>query len=70
MSERTSQFGSIIEGKLTPQNFIQLLKEKISKTNVEMVKADVKPFIKNYKEMDIWSTEYFTQLANIILFDK
>ena len=70
LSERTSQFGSLMQGELTQQNFIPLLKEKILKTNMEMVKADVRPFIKNPGEMDIWSTEYFTQLADMILFEK
>ena len=70
LSERTSQFGSLMQGELTQQNFIPLLKEKILKTSMEMVKADVRPFIKNPGEMDIWSTEYFTQLADMILFEK
>ena len=35
-----------------------------------MVKADVWSFIKNPGEMDIWSAEYFTQLADMVLFEK
>lgn len=70
LSQRTSQFGSLAQGELTHESFIQLLKDKISKTNMEMVKADVSPFIKNPEEMDIWSTEYFTHLAEIIQFGK
>jgi hypothetical protein len=30
------------------------------------VKADVLPFVRNPKEMEIWSTEYFLQLADRI----
>jgi predicted nucleotidyltransferase component of viral defense system len=70
LGQRSSQFRSLTQGELTQSNFIQLLKDKISKTNIEMVKADVRPFIKNPGEMDIWSTEYFTQLVDMILFDK
>ena len=70
LSERTNQFGSLTQGELTQNNFIQLLKDVISKTNIEMVKADVRPFIKNPGEMDIWSAEYFTQLADMVLFEK
>lgn len=33
-------------------------------------KADVRPFIKNPGEMDIWSTDYFTHLADLIQFEK
>ncbi|HEY3369937.1 MAG TPA: nucleotidyl transferase AbiEii/AbiGii toxin family protein [Prolixibacteraceae bacterium] len=70
LSERTSQFGSLMQGALTQNNFIPLLKEMILKTNIEMVKADVRPFIKNPEEMNIWSTEYFIQLADRIQFKK
>jgi len=66
LSERTIQFGSLPVGELTQNNFIQILKEVILKTNIEMVKADVRPFIKNPVELDIWSTEYFTHLADMI----
>ncbi len=58
------------EEELTRDNFIQLLREKISKTNMEMVKADVRPFIKNPGEMDIWSTEYFMHVADMIRFEN
>lgn len=68
LRQRTSQFGSFTEGELTQVNFLKLLKDKISRTNIEMVKADVRPFIKNPGEMDIWSTEYFTHLADLIQF--
>ena len=65
--QRTKQFGSS-DQELTPENFRKLLKEKISKTNIELVKADVRPFIKNPGELDIWTTEYFIQLVNMIRF--
>lgn len=69
LCERTYQFGSLKEGELMQYNFKSLLKEKISHTNIEMVKADVKPFIKNPQEMDIWSADYFMQLVDMIRFE-
>lgn len=66
LSQRTKQFGSINEQELTQEIFKILLKEKILKTDIEMVKADVSPFIKKRDEMDIWSQEYFIQLADMI----
>lgn len=69
LCERTYQFGSLKEGELKQDNFKSLLKEKISHTNIEMVKADVKPFIKNPQEMDIWSADYFMQLVDMIRFE-
>ncbi len=70
LCQRTSQLGSLPEEELTRDNFIQLLRDKILKTNMEMVKADVRPFIKNSEEMDIWSTEYFMHVADMIRFEK
>jgi len=67
--ERTYQFGSLQRGELTKEIFKQLLKEKITKTSIEMVKSDVRPFIRNQDEMDIWSTDYFLQLVNMIKFE-
>jgi len=67
--ERTYQFGSLQTNELTKDIFKQLLKEKIAKTNIEMVKNDVQPFIRNQNELDIWSTDYFSQLVDIIKFE-
>lgn len=67
--ERVDQFGSIQNEILTKESFKQLLKEKILKTSIDLMKNDVRPFIKKPVEMDIWSTEYFLQLVDLIRFD-
>ncbi|MDR2926758.1 MAG: nucleotidyl transferase AbiEii/AbiGii toxin family protein [Cytophagaceae bacterium] len=69
LCQRSYQLGSLKEGELTRDSFKQLLKDKIAKTNIEMVKNDVRPFIKNPSEMDIWSDNYFTQLVDMIRFE-
>lgn len=69
LSQRTIQLGSLPDVQFTKSDFILLLKEKISNTNIEMIKADVRPFIKNLGEMDIWSKEYFNHLAELIRFE-
>ena len=51
---------------LNPAQFRILLKEKISSTKIEMVKADVYRFLMNPKELDIWSTDYFLQLVDML----
>ena len=68
LCERIKQFGSLSTENLTQDNFKQLLKEKISTTNLEMVKADVRPFVKDTRAMEIWSADYFLQLADMIRF--
>jgi predicted nucleotidyltransferase component of viral defense system len=65
LNARMRQFGSVNK-ELTLDDFKTLLKEKISNTNFDLVKADVRPFIKNPEEMDIWSAEYFAQLGEMI----
>lgn len=58
----------MIEGELTLDSFKQQLKEKIRNTDINLVKADVSPFIKDQSVMNIWSTEYFIQLVDMIRF--
>jgi predicted nucleotidyltransferase component of viral defense system len=67
--ERTFQFRSLQKSELTKEIFKQLLIEKIAKTSIEMVKSDIRPFIRNQSEMDIWSTDYFLQLVEMIRFE-
>ncbi|MEI8087483.1 MAG: nucleotidyl transferase AbiEii/AbiGii toxin family protein [Paludibacter sp.] len=64
--ERTRQFETPTLEQMSIESFKKLLKDKIANTNIDLVKADVKPFLKNSSEMDIWSTEYFTQLVDMI----
>jgi hypothetical protein len=55
----------------SPENKIsELKKDKILKTDINLIKNDVLPFIKNPLEMDIWSVDYFLQLVEIGLISK
>ena len=66
--ERCYQLGTLQSIKLTIETFKQLLNEKITQTNMESVKNDVRPFIRNQSELDIWSVDYFLQLVDMIKF--
>ena len=66
LSERTFQFNG--EG-ITKDSFLLKLKERLSSTDINQVKADVLPFVRNTKELDIWSNDYFLELANMIKFE-
>jgi len=70
LTNRVIQNGSLESEVFTKEYFLRLLKKKILETNIEAVKSDVRPFIKNPEEMDIWSQDYFTQLADIIRFEN
>ena len=62
---RTKEFNNI---DLTKELFLELLKERISKADIDVVKADVMPYIIDKRELDIWSNDYFLQLADMIMF--
>ena len=53
---------------LTKERFMEMLHEKLSTTDIESVKQDVRGFVFNPHELDIWSNAYFLQLADMIVF--
>ena len=70
LQQRAKQINAITENDFSVEIFKNLLKEHIVKTNINAVINDVRPFIKNPAEMDIWSTDYFLQLVDRIIFVK
>lgn len=48
--------------------FVGMLKERLSSADINQVKKDVRPFLKNPQNLDIWSNDYFLQLADAIIF--
>ena len=65
LQERIREFNGITMSK---EEFLTVLKERISTTNIEDVKTDVRSFVINPGELDIWSNDYFLQLADMIVF--
>ncbi len=53
---------------LSQDDFLKLLKERFASTDIELVKADALRFVENDWELDIWSNDYFLQLADRIKF--
>lgn len=51
---------------LSRDDLMDKLKARISSTDIDMVKRDVIPFIKDEKELNIWSNDYFLQLASMM----
>lgn len=66
LAERALQFNNEI---ITRETFIKKLKDRFASANMNQVKSDVLPFIKNPKELDIWSNDYFIQLSDMIRFE-
>lgn len=65
LQERVLQFNREYVSK---EAFMDKLRERLHTADINQVKADVLPFIRNPKELDIWSNDYFMQLARMIRF--
>lgn len=66
LQKRIIEFNGCEKSK---EEFITDLEQRLISADIKQVKADVMPFIKNPKEMTIWSNEYFLQLAKMINFE-
>lgn len=62
---RTAEFNGI---ELTQEDFLEALREKLATADIEQVKQDVRPFLRNAEDLEIWSNDYFLQLATMIRF--
>ena len=66
LQERIREFNGV---EMSPDEFKAVLKEQLSTTNIEDVKKDVRPFLRNDPhELDVWTNDYFVQLADMIVF--
>ena len=65
LHERIKEFNG---EEVSKEEFMQLLREKLSTTDIDLVKQDVLPFVNNLHDLDIWSNEYFGLLADQIVF--
>lgn len=63
LHERILQFNGV---DMTKEQFMSLLLEKLQTTNIDQVKADVEPFVINRHQLDIWSNDYFVQVAHLM----
>lgn len=66
LAERVRQFNNEEIGR---EAFMAQLKDRLASANINQVKNDVLSFVRNPKELDIWSNDYFVQLADMIRFE-
>lgn len=55
---------------LSKEVFLKMLTERLATTDINAVRNDVLPFIKNPSELDIWSNDYFVQLVGMMKFQE
>ena len=65
LQERIREFNGI---EMNKEQFLKALQERLSAADIKMVKQDIEPFIKNHDGLEIWSNDYFVQLADRIIF--
>lgn len=66
LKERALQFN---HEEISKETFMEKLLERLHTADINQVKADVLPFIRNPKELDIWTNEYFILLAKMMKFE-
>lgn len=66
LHERALQFN---QEDITKESFLEKLNERLATSDINQVKSDVLPFVRNPKELDIWSNDYFLQLVKLIRFE-
>lgn len=63
LQERIRQFNQC---EKTREEFTADLRNRLATASISQVKADVAPFVKNTDQLDIWSNDYFLQLAEML----
>lgn len=62
--QRARDTGDWNKATITKKEFLDLLKEKINAASVESVKADVRPFVRDANQLNIWNEKYFLDLVD------
>ena len=65
LQERIREFSG---HEVSKEEFMQLLRERLSTADINQVKEDVLPFVDRPSDLDIWSNDYFLQIADRIRF--
>jgi predicted nucleotidyltransferase component of viral defense system len=60
---RARQSGHLLEDRLSEEEFRELLAKRIEALDVTAARNDVSRFVNDVKVLNLWSREYFTELA-------
>jgi len=68
LEQRMRQTGHWISDKaLSTQVFHKLLRERIETLDVDMARLEVEPYVKNLETLNLWSREFFIDIASRIV---
>lgn len=65
LQERIREFSGQVVSK---EEYMLLLRERLATADINLVKQDVITFVDRPSELDIWSSDYFLQIAEMIRF--
>ncbi|HMF71628.1 MAG TPA: hypothetical protein VK616_09150, partial [Flavitalea sp.] len=65
---RANDSGDWPSTQLSKEEFMELLTAKIDSVDLNRVREDVLPFIKDDQRLAIWSADYFRDLSKLIRF--
>lgn len=65
LAERFREFNG---EEIDRQSFMIKLRERLGSADINQVKGDVLPFLRNPEELDLWSNDFFLQVADMIKF--
>jgi hypothetical protein len=65
LQRRISEFNGI---EMSKNDFMEALRQRLAKTDINNVKEDVLRYVYDKSELDIWSNDYFLQLADMMVF--
>lgn len=68
--QRAQDSGDWQEFTISKEQFLALLRDKIQNTSIDKVKADVRPFVRNINQLEIWSPQYFQDLVSLLKMEK
>ena len=68
--ERRMRQTDHIDQELTESHFFELLLNSIEMLDVDKAKKDVLPFIKNPQRLDVWSKDFFHEIASLTKIDS
>ena len=67
LEQRARQSGNWAGPELDTSGLLRLLQQRIDTLDVEQARADVRPFLRDARGLDIWSLHYFRDLADRLL---
>ena len=65
LQKRIAEFNGV---ELSMEEFKTALRDKLASTDINLVKQDVRAFIFNPHDVELWSNDYFLQLADMMVF--